>query len=134
MKQIFLRIYFWSMFSKNNVVNIGKKLLQKNWSQADIKSHLKTLNVLFQYKITQLLLDVWAIYFFIYSKVRLLMIWESADDLRSSFGRICQQSLIFFKKRNWLTGGLNPGQLRDSPVTLPLGHQDFLWKPWKLVK
>ena len=58
-------------------------------------------------------------------KLRLLMIWESADDLRSNFGRICQQSLIFSKKGKWLTGGLNPGQLSVSPVTLPLCHQDF---------
>ena len=56
------------MFSKNTVLNRGKKMLQKLWSQADMKSHLKTLNVLLQYEITQLLLDVWAIYFRIYIK------------------------------------------------------------------
>ena len=32
------------------------------------------------------------------SKVCLFKIWESADDLRSYFGRICKQSLVFFKK------------------------------------
>ena len=34
--------------------------------------------------------------------------------------------LSFFKKRMLQTGELNPGQLYDSPVTLPLGHQDFI--------
>ena len=33
------------------------------------------------------------------SKVCLFKIWESADDLRSYFGRICKQSLVFLSAR-----------------------------------
>ena len=43
------------------------------------------------------------------SKVRLHKIWESADNLRSNFGRICKQSLVFFKKRILAGLGFEPG-------------------------
>ena len=70
------------------------------------------------------------------SKVRLLKIWESAGDLRSNFGRICKQSLVFFKKRIWLAWGLNPGPLacEASVLTtqlLPLLRE--IMKTWEVI-
>ena len=68
--------------------------------------------------------------------MRLLKIWKSADDLRSNFGRICKQSLIFFKKRIWLARGLNPGPLacEASVLTtqlLPLLRE--IMKTWEVI-
>ena len=69
-------------------------------------------------------------------KVRLLKIWESADDLRSNFGRICKQSLVFFKKRIWLVRGLNPGPLACEASVLTIQLLPLLieiMKTWKVI-
>merc|ERR1711963_1261249 len=70
------------------------------------------------------------------AKVRLHKIWESADDLRSNFGRICKQSLIFFKKRIWLVWGLNPGPLACEASVLTIQLLPLLkeiLKIWEVI-
>ena len=69
-------------------------------------------------------------------KVRLHKIWESADDLRSNFGRICKQSLVFFKKRIWLVRGLNPGPLACEASVLTIQLLPLLkeiMKTWEVI-
>ena len=71
-----------------------------------------------------------------WTKVRLLKIWESADDLRSNFGRICKQSLVFFKKRIWLVRGLNPGPLACEASVLTIQLLPLLkeiMKTWEVI-